>query len=146
MGRAGRPGAGLRAVREGKGGRDRWAPIGEPAIAALRAWLAVRPQVDDPAVFLHSRGGRLSTRSARRIVQRAGAATGLPGAHPHMLRHAYATHLLDAGADLRAIQELLGHRSLSTTQRYTRVSVRALLETHDRSHPHAREDDADGGG
>lgn len=123
-------------VRRGKGGRDRLVPMGPVAAEAVRVWLAARPEVDHDALFLNARNERLSDRSARRIVQRAGARTGLPGAHPHALRHAFATHLLESGADLRAIQELLGHQSLSTTQRYTRVSVAGLLDTHRRAHPH----------
>lgn len=124
-------------VRSGKGGKPRIAPMGPVAAAALSAWLATRPPVDHVALFLNARGGRLTARSVRRIVQRVGAVHGLPGAHPHMLRHAFATHLLDRGADLRAIQALLGHESLSTTQRYTRVSVAGLLKTHRSTHPHA---------
>ena len=132
----------------GKGGRQRLAPIGPPAIDALRTWIAVRPAASTPAVFLNQRGGRLSARSVRRIVAAAGARAGQPGVHPHTLRHAFATHLLDAGADLRAIQELLGHRSLATTQRYTHVSVAGLIEAHRQAHPHggAYGDDEGGGG
>ncbi len=124
-------------VRAGKGGRPRWVPIGASAVGALEAWLAERPEASLPALFLNARGGALSARSVRRIVQQAGAAQGLPGAHPHALRHAFATHLLDRGADLRSIQELLGHRSLASTQRYTKVSAAALLRTYQQAHPHA---------
>lgn len=133
---------GLLHVRAGKGNKPRLAPIGAAGVAALEQWLGARPALEEPALFLNARGGRLSARSARRIVQRAGARTGLAGAHPHMLRHAFATHLLDRGADLRGIQALLGHESLATTQRYTRVSVAGLLDTHRRAHPHGSTPDS----
>ncbi|HHO50888.1 MAG TPA: tyrosine recombinase XerC [Deltaproteobacteria bacterium] len=130
-------------VRHGKAGKERLAPVGPPAVAALSRWLKVRPESDDPGLFLNARGGRLSDRSVRRIVHRAGVRTGVLGLYPHALRHAFGTHLFDAGADLRSIQELLGHTSLATTQRYTHVSVKGLLETHRRAHPHAVQDDGE---
>jgi integrase/recombinase XerC len=132
-------------VRAGKGGKERRVPFGPPAEEALRAWRDESPNPHGP-VFLDARGCRLSDRSARRIVSRAGRRAGLPHLHPHALRHSFATHLLDAGADLRGIQEMLGHESLSTTQRYTHVSVQALLSTYRRSHPHARRDGDDDSG
>lgn len=129
----------------GKGGRERMVPFGRPAATCLREWLTewrrrAEPSVEnDEPVFLNYRGGRLSDRSVRRIVDRvvqsAALATGL---HPHALRHSFATHLLEAGADLRAIQELLGHASLSTTQRYTHVDIDRLLTIYRESHPRAR--------
>jgi integrase/recombinase XerC len=126
-----------RLVRvKGKGNKERIVPFGPPAAAALDRWFALLPP-EGPA-FRNNRGGRLSTRSAWRIVRDAGAANGLAGVHPHALRHSTATHLLGAGADLRAIQEQLGHASLSTTQRYTHVDAAHLLRVYRSAHPHAR--------
>ncbi len=127
----------------GKGKKERLVPLGSKADAALEKYLGARaallkPGGEQPALFLNLRGGRLTTRSVGRIVKRwallAGADTGL---HPHSFRHAFATHLLSDGADLRAIQELLGHASLSTTQKYTHTSIRQLMEVYDRAHPKA---------
>lgn len=129
---------GIVMVRQGKGGKERHVPLGSAAAEALRDYFATTPGADP--VFLNHRGGRLSTRSMYDIVRRAGEAAGVPRVHPHALRHSFATHLLDSGADLRAIQEMLGHSSLSTTQRYTHVSVDALLRVYRDAHPHARED------
>lgn len=135
-----------RLVRvRGKGGKDRIVPFGPPAAQALSAWLEARG--DHPgAVFLNRDGSRLSARSMWRITRDAGAANGLPGLHPHALRHSCATHMLGAGADLRGIQEQLGHQSLSTTQRYTHVDAAHLLRVYRQAHPRARGgDDPDGG-
>lgn len=129
---------GIVAVRDGKGGKERRVPMGRSAVDALRAWLLERPVAAHDHVFLNRRGGPLSDRSMRRVVDEAGRGGGIPGLHPHALRHSYATHMLDAGADLRGIQELLGHASLSTTQRYTHVSVERLLDVHRQAHPHGR--------
>lgn len=126
-------------VRKGKGGRERRVPFGRPAEDALRTWLHERTPVPHDALFLNRRGGRLGSRSMHRIVAKAGGEHQLGGLHPHALRHGFATHMMDHGADLRSIQELLGHQSLSTTQRYTHVSVQHLLEIHRSAHPHARE-------
>lgn len=134
--------AGIVAVRRGKGGRERRVPMGTAAVDALRRWLAERPPADHDAVFVNARGGPLSDRSMRRLVHDAGLRGDVHGLHPHALRHSAATHMLDAGADLRGIQELLGHKSLSTTQRYTHVSVERLLDVHRRAHPHGRATDA----
>lgn len=143
--------AGSRIVRVlGKGGKERVVPFGEVAADALRSWLAARPELaaapgggsgngGGSALFLNARGGRLSDRSVRTIVRRylgeAGIAHLAGQATPHTLRHAFATHLLDRGADLRAIQELLGHATLATTQKYTQVSTARLFEVYARAHP-----------
>lgn len=128
----------------GKGDKERIVPAGRKAVAALRDYLdatrAVRTKhARGPArlpVFLNLRGGRLSTRSVLDIVKRYGIKCGLMmGIGPHSLRHTFATHMLDGGADLRSVQELLGHASLSTTQRYTHVSLDRLMEVYDRAHP-----------
>ncbi len=124
----------------GKGDKQRVVPMGLPAMRALRTWLAVRNQLAVPTspdtVFLGVRGGRLNPRVARRIVEEAtlagGAAVG-----PHALRHAMATHLLDGGADLRSVQEMLGHASVATTQIYTHVSADRLREAFRQAHPRA---------
>lgn len=130
---------GIVRVRQGKGGKERRVPMGSQAVRCTQAWLDTRASDSEP-LFLNRRGGRLSSRSIRRIVKQAGRRNDVAGLHPHALRHSYATHLLDAGADLRAIQELLGHASLSTTQRYTHVSIERLLDAHRRAHPHGRDD------
>ncbi len=129
---------GVVRVRRGKGGKERRVPMGGAAVAAIRAWIAERPMADHDRLFTNRRGGPLTDRSMRRIVQARGRAGGVSRLHPHALRHSFATHLLDAGADLRAIQEMLGHASLSTTQRYTHVSVERLMDMHRRAHPHGK--------
>jgi len=129
----------------GKGGKERMVPFGEPAAQALYRWLETwdeirrtSPGPDEP-VFLNYRGGRLGVRSVRRIIDRyVDKAALASGVHPHTLRHTFATHLLESGADLRTIQELLGHSSLSTTQRYTHVEIDRLLKIYRESHPRAR--------
>jgi integrase/recombinase XerC len=131
----------------GKGSKERIVPFGEPCAEAITRYLEIRGLLISPrtreqhpnALFLGRFGTRLTVRQVQMLVKRYGAlATGRPDVHPHALRHSYATHLLDAGADLRGIQELLGHASLSTTQRYTHVSVDRLLEVYARAHPLAR--------
>lgn len=123
----------------GKGAKQRVVPLSYPAAEALRDWLengrahfACNPGCDScDAVFLGTRGGRLGTREVRRIIDRRSDAP----THPHALRHTFATHLLDGGADLRVVQELLGHASVATTQIYTHVSRERLLQVHERTHP-----------
>jgi site-specific recombinase XerD len=130
-----------RAVRvSGKGGKARLVPIGEPAADAVAAWLAHgRPEVatdrSGDALLLSVRGRRLEETAVRRILDRRLSALGLEHRSPHALRHAYATHLLEHGGDLRAIQELLGHASLASTEIYTRVSVSHLRTAHALAHP-----------
>lgn len=127
-------------VRSGKGNKDRVVPIGEPALDALKAWRAAIPREVSPddAVITNLRGGRLTPRSVQKIIaRRLGQAALNSSLTPHGLRHCFATHLLNAGADLRSIQEMLGHSSLATTQRYTHVSVRHLKEVYRRAHPRA---------
>ncbi len=126
----------------GKGRKERDVPYGARAGEALERYLAKRAApADQPALFVHRWAGkwkRLTTRSVARIVKRyATAFSGDPELHPHSLRHAFATHLLGSGADLRAIQELLGHANLSTTQKYTQVSLEKLMEIYDKAHPKA---------
>ena len=131
------------AVRlRGKGGRERVVPLGRYAATALETYLRVgRPVLamprSGPAVFLSRRGTRLSRQSAWAALRAAAAAAGVQGASPHVLRHSFATHLLDGGADVRVVQELLGHASVSTTQIYTLVTVDRLREVHAASHPRA---------
>jgi integrase/recombinase XerC len=134
----------------GKGGKERILPLGAPCIAALQLYLACRSQlrhprsgVQDPdAVWLGRYGTRLSVRQVQLLVKRYGTSgAGRPDLHPHALRHSCATHLLEAGADLRGIQELLGHSSLATTQRYTHVSMDRLMQAYANAHPLARQRD-----
>lgn len=128
----------------GKGGKERTVPFGEPAARAVRDWLELgRPALarpaSPPALLLGARGGRFQPASVRRIVHEAlEAIPGAPVMGPHGLRHSAATHLLEGGADLRSVQELLGHATLATTQLYTHVTVERLKAIHDRAHPRAR--------
>lgn len=128
----------------GKGKKERIAPVGSYAARALERWLEVRvadphaPPEERDAMFLNRFGRRLTTRSIGRMLEKYLLVTGLDQiTSPHTLRHSFATHLLDGGADLRSVQELLGHKSLTTTQIYTHVSTRRLRETYEHAHPHA---------
>lgn len=131
--------AGRWLLVRGKGKKERQTPYGSKAAGALERYLTERPaQTEETAVFLNHRGRRLSDRGARGIVKLyATLVGGDPSLHPHSFRHAFATHLLSDGADLRAIQELLGHARLSTTQKYTQVSLTDLLGVYDKAHPKA---------
>jgi integrase/recombinase XerC len=129
----------------GKGKKERYVPFGDGVKLALTAYLPVRQSVlsetrkNTPALLINQRGGRLTTRSVGRIIKKIAVAKGLsPDVHPHTLRHAFGTHMLEEGADLRAIQELLGHERLSTTQRYTQLSMKHLLAVYDQTHPRAK--------
>lgn len=132
-------------VRRGKGGKDRIVPIGGKAIAALDAYLPLRQRllatakgvVDENAVFLSRRGLRMGDREARRKLDRRELQNGVKRVSPHALRHSFATHLLGEGADLRSIQEMLGHASLRTTQRYAQVDIDHLMAVYDKAHPRA---------
>jgi len=129
----------------GKGKKERYVPFGGAAAEALSGYLPVRQKLladkrkSTGALLVNHRGGRLTTRSVGRIVKKIAVAKGLsPDVHPHTLRHAFGTHMLEEGADLRAIQELLGHERLSTTQRYTQLSMKHVLQVYDQTHPRAK--------
>ena len=129
----------------GKGGKERMVPIGSKAVEALRSYLERRGELltkernTTQYLFLNYRGGNLTARSVARMIKTYRLQGGIvKETSPHTFRHSFATHLLDAGADLRGIQELLGHVSLSTTQKYTHVSSAKLMEVYDRTHPRAR--------
>ncbi len=134
----------------GKGDKERVVPIGKKAITALRNYLdevhylrkKARNYQDDEPLFINNRGQRLTTRSVARIIKKYAQKSGLiSDISPHSLRHTFATHLLDGGADLRAVQELLGHASLSTTQKYTHVSLDRLMKIYDQAHPRGLKND-----
>ena len=133
------------ALLHGKGGKQRLVPVGRPAVQALDAYLVrgrpelARRGLGTAAIFLNARGGRLSRQSAWQVLQDAAERAGITsGVSPHMLRHSFATHLLEGGADVRVVQELLGHASVTTTQIYTLVTVHALREVWAGAHPRAQ--------
>ena len=131
-----------RVLVTGKGAKDREVPLSEPAVDAIEEWLdtarGALAAPGEPALFVNRHGSAMGSRDARRIVERYGARL-MPGRRvtPHTLRHSFATHLLEGGADIRVVQELLGHASVATTQRYTHVSRSRLFEAYERSHPRA---------
>ena len=129
------------AIRvRGKGNKERIVPVGSKAISALGKYLDIREELKPASdrIFLNSRGGGITARSLARIIKKYGLVSGISkNVSPHVLRHSFATHLLAGGADLRAIQEMLGHASLSTTQRYTHISVERIMEVYDKTHPNA---------
>lgn len=132
----------IRVVR-GKGGKDRIVPLGRAGTKALREYLEHRPQLvretsPAEAVFLGNRGGRLGDRQVRYLVERRSTEQARARVSPHGLRHSFATHLLESGCDLRTIQSMLGHASLSTTQRYTHLSLGKIIDVYEQSHPRAR--------
>jgi len=129
----------------GKGKKERYVPFGVAVKSALAKYLPARQLVlsefckNTPALLINQRGGRLTTRSVGRIIKKIAVAKGLSAdVHPHTLRHAFGTHMLEEGADLRAIQEMLGHERLSTTQRYTQLSMKHLISVYDQTHPRAK--------
>jgi integrase/recombinase XerC len=129
----------------GKGKKERYVPFGDSVKRSLAGYLPTRQKVlaerkkTTAALLINRRGGRLTTRSVGRIIKKIAVAKGLsPDVHPHTLRHAFGTHLLEEGADLRAIQEMLGHERLSTTQRYTQLSMKHVLQVYDQTHPRAK--------
>ena len=123
----------------GKGAKTRVLPVGAKAIAALEAWLQVRPAGTDAALFTTRQGRRLSARAVQDRVRRLALRQGVPGrVHPHTLRHSFASHLLESSGDLRAVQELLGHADISTTQVYTHLDFQLLAAVYDKAHPRAR--------
>lgn len=127
----------------GKGGKARRVPVGGPALQALRAWVEQRKAViadqPAPALFVNKKGDRLSGRTVQRRFAQLALKAGLPtGVHPHMLRHSFASHLLQSSGDLRAVQELLGHAQIATTQAYTHLDFQRLAQVYDAAHPRAK--------
>ena len=129
----------------GKGDKPRSVPVGGPALKALQDWLSLRPQIaalDEPALFVSNRGGRITTGQVRARLKRRAQHAGLPThVHPHMLRHSFASHLLQSSGDLRAVQELLGHANIATTQVYTQLDFGHLSKVYDAAHPRAKRKD-----
>jgi integrase/recombinase XerC len=126
-------------VRFGKGGKQRQLPVGAKAIAAIQKWLTCRPDVESKALFISTKGKRLSQRSVQLRLQRWGVKLGLPEhIHPHMLRHSFASHMLESSQDIRAVQEMLGHSDIGTTQIYTHLDFQHLAKVYDNAHPRAK--------
>ncbi|NOR70084.1 MAG: tyrosine recombinase XerC [Methylomarinum sp.] len=129
-------------VRYGKGGKQRDLPIGSKAVSAINKWLAYRPVSSESALFTSNKGNRISQRSIQLRLDRWCIKIGLPEhVHPHMLRHSFASHLLESSQDIRAVQELLGHSNISTTQIYTHLDFQHLAEVYDKTHPRAKKKD-----
>ena len=128
----------------GKGSKTRLVPVGRFAQSAIDKWIKERKKIStiDGALFVNLRGGRISTRSIQERIKTLALMQGLPPVNPHMLRHSFATHLLESSGDLRSIQELLGHSSLSTTQIYTRLDYQHLIKIYEKSHPRATKTNA----
>ena len=124
----------------GKGSKVRLVPVGSFAIKAIELWLEKRADIEtnENALFINLRGKRISARSIQNSIKKISIAQGLPPVHPHMLRHSFATHLLESSGDLRSIQELLGHASLSTTQIYTKLDYQHLMSVYEKAHPRAK--------
>ena len=126
-------------VRKGKGGKQRDLPIGRKAVGAITKWLTYRPETTDLALFTSNKGKGLGQRSIQLRLDRWCKKIGLPEhVHPHMLRHSFASHLLESSQDIRAVQELLGHSNISTTQIYTHLDFQHLAEVYDKTHPRAK--------
>ncbi|WP_321402874.1 tyrosine recombinase XerC [Maridesulfovibrio sp.] len=124
----------------GKGNKERLSPLSDASCRAVNDYLAVRaelgPAIEEQALFVGNRGGRLNRRQVNRILARMAEGAGLhEGVHPHMLRHSFASHMLQSGADMRSVQELLGHEHLSTTQRYTHLNLQQIMNVYDKAHP-----------
>jgi integrase/recombinase XerC len=132
----------------GKGNKERLVPVGQPAIDALQHWLTARQgwlqDADEPAIFINAQGKRLSVRTVQQRLKNRAIRQGLAQhVHPHMLRHSFATHLLQSSGDLRAVQELLGHASIASTQVYTHLDYQALAKVYDAAHPRAKKKDTE---
>lgn len=135
----------------GKGGKERLSPLSDTARKAIDEYFAVRselgPTLEEQALFVGNRGGRINRRQVNRILARMAEQAGVyGGVHPHMLRHSFASHMLQSGADMRSVQELLGHEHLSTTQRYTHLNLRQIMNVYDKAHPMAGNQTADSPG
>ena len=131
----------------GKGSKERELPVGRQALSALQAWLKVRSTLaksDEQALFVNQRGTRMGSRTVQHRLKKMAQDRGLPlHVHPHMLRHSFATHVLESSGDLRAVQELLGHADVSTTQIYTHLDFQHLADVYDKAHPRARREKED---
>ena len=129
-------------VRHGKGAKERWVPLGSKAIVAIKQWLSVRPELTTAALFTSKQGKRISQRSVQLRLEQAARKNGLAEhVHPHMLRHSFASHLLEGSKDIRAVQELLGHSDINTTQIYTHLDFQHLAAVYDAAHPRAKSTD-----
>lgn len=135
---------GVLKVRHGKGGKQRQVPVGAKAIKAIQLWLNCRPDCNSPALFVSARGARLGQRSVQLRLEKWCSKNGLAEhIHPHMLRHSFASHLLESSQDIRAVQELLGHADVSTTQIYTHLDFQHLASVYDKAHPRAKRAESD---